>query len=308
MSVGPRHAPTVEGTLEPELGAELARLVGDFAGQVGVCALHATSGERILIDAARRFPTASTMKVFVLVALYQAFDEGAVDLETRVQVVREDYCKGSGVLAHMSGPVGLTLRDLATLMMMVSDNVAANRLIALLGEQRIRRTIAAAGLESTQFAGVIDFAAAARDKFALGTSSPHDMAHFMLELHRGALLTTVSTAQVLDVLRIQKYIEPLRRLLPVDPYAREFGHPEPVWVASKTGSLDGVRTEVGLVHSSRARRVDATHAAVGHAPSVWALSVMTRDVADGRVTSDNEAVLLISKLSRAIFDAWSESA
>jgi hypothetical protein len=94
----------------------------------------------------------------------------------------------------------------------------------------------------------------------------------------------------------------------VDPYAREFGEPQLVWVASKTGSLDGVRAEVGLVHSGKAPRVEVTRAALVPASSVWALSVMTRDVADDRVTSDNDAVLLIAKLSRAIFDAWSESA
>jgi hypothetical protein len=92
------------------------------------------------------------------------------------------------------------------------------------------------------------------------------------------------------VLRIQKYIEPLRRLLPANPYAREFGEDEPVWVASKTGSLMGVRVECGLVHTPERE---------------WAIAVMTRDGTDGRVTSDNEGTLLIARASRLVFDAWS---
>src|SRR5207248_2143203 len=80
-------------------------------------------------------------------------------------------------------------------------------------------------------------------------------------LRRGELVPTGYVEQVLDVMRIQKYIEPIRKLLPADPYAREFGDPEDVWVASKTGGLKGVRTEAGLVHTPRAE---------------WALCVMTK--------------------------------
>ncbi len=92
------------------------------------------------------------------------------------------------------------------------------------------------------------------------------------------------------MLRIQKYIEPLRRELPADPYAREFGEPEPVWVASKTGSLSGIRVDAGLVHTPRGE---------------WAIAVMTKNGTDRRVTSDSEGVRLIARVSRVVFDAWS---
>jgi len=95
--------------------------------------------------------------------------------------------------------------------------------------------------------------------------------------------------QMLGIMRIQKYIEPMRRLLPFNPYGFEFGEPQDVWVASKTGSLKGVRCESGLVHAPAAE---------------WALSVCTRDCEDNSFTSDNTGVRFISDVSRAVFDAW----
>ena len=283
---------TVVPSSKTSLEASILGIVAEFSGEVGVCALHARSGESLLVNAERSFPAASVVKLFVLVALYQASVDGSVELEDRLQVTGQDHCLGSGVLAHLSDPVSLTLRDLATLMMMVSDNTAANLLIDRLGASRVRRTIERAGLERTRFGGPIDFSALRNDKAALGESSPLDMARFMMKLYRGELLPPELTARAMDTLRVQKYVEPMRRLLPVDPYAKEFGEDQAVSVASKTGSLDGVRVEVGFVE---------TRAPGG----AWALSVMTARGADTRVTSDNEAVLLIARVSRAVFDAWS---
>jgi hypothetical protein len=137
------------------------------------------------------------------------------------------------------------------------------------------------------------------------------MARFMLRLYKNELLPAAETARVINVLRIQKYIEPMRRMLPVDPYARELGDPEPVWVASKTGSLDGVRVEVGLVHAEgqkerrqpSGRRTKAM--AAGPWGNAWALSVMTNQGPERRVSSESEAVRIIAQVSRAVFDAWS---
>ena len=94
---------------------------------------------------------------------------------------------------------------------------------------------------------------------------------------------------LLDVMRIQKHIEPIRKLLPVDPYAREFGEPEEVWVASKTGGLKGVRCEGGLIHTPRAE---------------WALCVMTKGFDDPPWSPDNSGSQFISEVSRAVYDEW----
>lgn len=295
------------------MAAAVMRAVSGFSGEVGVCALHASTNRRILFHADRLFPAASTVKLFVLVALYQASAQGKLDLERRMEVTNRDRCKGSGVLAHLDEGIRPTLRDLATLMMMVSDNTAANLLIDVLGPERIHGIIKKAELKHTRFEGPIDFTVLARDKSAMGSTTPLDMARFMLRLYKNELLPAEETARVINVLRIQKYIEPMRRLLPVDPYARELGAPEPVWVASKTGSLEGVRVEVGLVHADgqRTRRQQSGRLTKssgdrrGPWGNAWALVVMTNQGPERRVWSENEAVRIIAQVSRAVFDAWS---
>jgi beta-lactamase class A len=269
--------------------ASVAQLLESFDGVAGVAAENLTTRECFALGADEPFPTASAIKLFILYALFARAAAGQLSLEARRPIGAKDRTLGSGVLLHLDAGLAPTLRDLATLMMMVSDNLATNLLIEELGVAAVNQEIRAAGLELTALNGPVDFERLAADKTALGVATPAELVRYFVRLRRGELLAPEWTERLLDVMRVQKYIEPLRRELPADPYAREFGDPEPVWVASKTGSLSGVRCEAGLVHARRGE---------------WAIAVMTRDVADPRVTSDNAAVRLIAAVSRAVFDTW----
>lgn len=89
---------------------------------------------------------------------------------------------------------------------------------------------------------------------------------------------------------IQKYMGvTLRRHLPYNPYAFEFGEPQELWIASKTGGLSGVRTEAGLIHTARAE---------------WAICVCTRDYPSDEPGSDCPGSRFIGEVSRELFDAW----
>jgi beta-lactamase class A len=268
------------------LGDEIAALCKAFSGRAGVCAENLATRERIEVRANESFPTASAVKVFVLFALHRS----ELDLDERFEITREHHVLGSGVLSHLAPGLRPTLADLGVLMMMVSDNSATNRLIERLGAERINTAIAEAGLASTHLYGRIDFSKSGTPEGALGASTPGDFVRFYSALIQGKLLDEERTERVLDVLRIQKYIEPLRRELPADPYAREFDEDEPVWVASKTGSMSGLRAEAGIVHTPKAS---------------WSIAVMTERGTDARVTADNEGVRLIARASRVIYDAWS---
>lgn len=267
----------------------LSELCARFSGVAGLAGENLTTGERVDVRGNELFPTASAIKIFVLFALLRADASGELSLDERIEIVERAKTLGSGVLVHLDPGFSPTLSDLGTLMMMVSDNAAANLVIDRLGLDAINQAIRAAGLGSTELRGKIDFERLAADKEALGVSTPAELARFFARLRRGELLAPPRAERLLDVMRIQKYIEPLRKELPVDPYAREFSDPEPVWVASKTGSLSGVRCEAGLVHTPRAE---------------WSLAVMTKNGQDDRVTSDNEGWRLISRASRLLYDAW----
>src|SRR5205085_453566 len=122
------------------------------------------------------------------------------------------------------------------------------------------------------------------DNLAVGT--PRDFCAFLTALYRGELMPQAYVEQMLGIMRIQKYMNmTLRRHLPYDPYAFEFGTPQEMWIASKTGGLSGVRCEAGLIHTSRAD---------------WAVCVMTKDFKKDEPGSDDPGSRFIAEASRMV--------
>jgi beta-lactamase class A len=230
------------------------------------------------------------IKVLVLYELVRQCDRGAADWLERLTLRREDRTLGSGLLLDFSEGAALTLHDLAVLMMAISDNTATNMLIDRLGRGAINQACREAGLRVTELRGKVDFDRLRESNDNLGVTAPREFVRFIAAVRRGELIPEASAERMIGIMRIQKYIEPIRRLLPFSPYSVEFGDPCDVWVASKTGSLRGVRCEGGLVHTPRAE---------------WTLCVMTKDSPDLRSSSDHAGVQFISRVSRAVFDAWS---
>lgn len=275
---------------DSNLAAKLSELVALPAGHAGICAETLDGSQRIELHADEVFPAASSIKLFVLYTLLVKVDANELALANRVEFSKKFARRGSGVLRHLDPGLQPTLKDIATLMMMISDNSALNMLTDHLGQDRINAEITRLGLEHTFIGDWSNFAEAPIDSMALGTSTPRAMVGFLLRMQRGELLTPAAAAIFWDILRIQKYIEPLRRFLPASPWWREFNRPEPVWVASKSGSLDDCSTESGFI------RVN---------DGGWAISVMTREMPNVCADPHNPGEKLISDTSRLVYDAWS---
>ena len=111
------------------------------------------TGEELRVNAEEQTATASTIKVPILIELFRQVDEGTVDLDTRLTLSQEARTVGSGILRELSPGLDLTLRDYATLMIVVSDNIATNVLIDLLGIDRINQTMAEFGFSQTKLRG-----------------------------------------------------------------------------------------------------------------------------------------------------------
>jgi len=274
-----------------DLDSAVEKLAEAFEGQASVCALQLDGAERCRFMSTLPLPGASTLKIFVLLHLFERAEAGSVQLEERIHLRAGDHALGSGVLAHLGDGLQPSIHDLAVLMMMVSDNTAANLLIDRLGLASINNCAARFGATGTELRRRIDRTALGPNPAALGVTTAEDLATVLHQLATGRLLSAAATAEVLRIMRIQKYIEPLRRHLPANPYANEFGEPEPVWVASKTGSLTGVRCEAGIVATPHSR---------------WTIAVMTANAHDRRVSSDHRGVQLITEVSRKVFESWSQ--
>lgn len=265
------------------LGVHAVRLTGPGDG--------ATSEDRndaggVAWRAYEQFPAASTIKVFVLQALLERVAAGELALEEERTVRECDYVTGSGVLKSLTPGRAHTLLDLATLMIVVSDNTATNVLIDAVGLERINASILQRGWRSTFLAGKLQVSAAARgSRPSPSLTSPFDLVDYFGRLWLGELLPPALTRLSQRIYRQQQYTE-LGRCLDHDPYTVELGV-APWRIASKSGSLRGVRNDAGVFEPRS-----------GAAPLV--VAVMTKGCPDERFHAENLGARVVGAAAAAV--------
>jgi beta-lactamase class A len=255
--------------MKPELQACVERIAASLRGRLG-CIVCGAGGD---IWAAHRqdeqFPAASVIKVPILLALAAGVDAGRHRWDEVTPSHPAGTAGGGGVIQFLS-PLPYTLRDLATLMIIVSDNRATNRLIDLVGRDRINAYISSAGCRGTVLARrMMDFAARAQGRE--NATTPKDMADLFLRLLRGELATPATTAVLMDMLKAQQVRDRLPAWLP-----------DGVAAAHKTGNFPGVMNDAGILFLPA---------------GPVAASVFTSDLA-----ADAEGRLAIQEIGRAIVE------
>ncbi len=218
----------------PPLQARIEQIAGTLRGRLG-CAICDGDGEVWAEHRADdQFVSASVIKVPILVALAAEVDGGRFRWDQIVPLT-QDAAAGGGVIQHLS-PLPYTLRDLATLMIIVSDNRATNRLIDLVRLERINAYCARTGWRNTTLARrMMDFTTRAqgRDNY----TTPREMADLFVRLLQGKLLQPSSTAVAIEILSAQKLRDKLPAWLPFDTV-----------LAHKTGELPGVQNDCGILY------------------------------------------------------------
>ena len=221
--------------LHGKLARQLEQIAAEFDGVMGIAAKDLTTGETFQVNAAAVFPQASSIKIAILVELFRQAQAGRLRLEERVELKRAQMAGGSGVLQHFGDATSaISLRDLAVLMIVLSDNSATNLLIERLGMASVNHTLERFGLTETRLQRRMmdtDAQRASRENL----STPQEMAALLELLQQGKLLDPAGTTAVIQILSYRKN-SPLRR-----------GLPESVALADKPGGIDGVRCDSGIV-------------------------------------------------------------
>lgn len=215
---------------------EAVRGRGDGA-RVGVAVVDVPTGDRLTWGSAEPFEAASVIKMPILVAALRAVERGELRLDDPVRVPRDAVVGGSGVLRELSSLDRLSLRDLLTLMIVISDNMATNIVIDELGGVGpVNAMLDELGLRDTRLGRkLMDLAARARGELNVLTAD--DVAALFTALVRGELLAEAQTREALDVLSRQQVRDRLPLHLPAD-----------VRVAHKTGELGGLRHDAGVLY------------------------------------------------------------
>ncbi|TDD79248.1 serine hydrolase [Actinomadura darangshiensis] len=214
---------------------EQVRRAGRLGGTLGVVAHDLGTGERAAAGADRRFAAASVIKLPILLAVLAEAEAGGRSLDDRLAAPPDARVGGSGVVKDLADAAEFSVRDLLTLMIIVSDNTATNLLIGMVGMDAVNAWCARHGLHGTVLARVM-MDAAARERGEENLTTPADIAALLTGLVRGELLGERATARALDVLSRQQLNDRLPRHLPAG-----------VTLAHKTGELAGVCHDAGIV-------------------------------------------------------------
>lgn len=197
--------------------------------------------DRVLLRARQPVPAASTIKVPILAAALREVAAGRIALDQRITVPAQRV-GGSGVLQAIPGVQELTVADLLTLMIIVSDNAATNIVIDLLGMDAVNSFCEELGLTATVLRRVM-MDLDARSRGRENTTSALDQANLLAALGWGDVLDDELRAYALRSLRQQQFNEGLPALLPDEAV-----------IAHKTGELAGVRHDVGILTGPRGQQ------------------------------------------------------
>jgi beta-lactamase class A len=259
------------------LQAQIVRTALATRGTVGVAIKHLESGAELLVNADEPFPMASTFKLPVLVELYAKAKAGQLNWDEMVEIGVSDQHLGSGDLAPLFDPPGvrLSLHNVANLMMLISDNSAADVCLAKAGAKDVNARLATLGISGIRVDRscqelILDYGGqdtaklknltlkelreamprtprtdearfAADDKLAADprdTATPRAFVALLEKIWRGEAVDRASSDAILVTMkRCRTGQQRIRGLLPRDTE-----------VAHKTGSLGGVLDDVGIIY------------------------------------------------------------
>jgi len=234
--------------------------------EIGFSATHLPTGTTIAINPDKLFSTASVFKIAIMVEAYRQADEGRFKLSDRLPMPDAQRVIGSGVLQKLDTGIAPTIRDLAMLMIIISDNTATHMLQELVGAANTTATMRRLGLSNINvvlslpqsFAhgyglpldplpGYEAMQAAMRDRamdydsltFAGSdrntTCSAADMAALCAMIHQGSAGSPASCADMMTILRAQQLRDRVPRYLPTGS------------VGNKTGTFRGIRNDAGVI-------------------------------------------------------------
>jgi len=271
------------------LDQRLAAAQEHFSGQFSFAARNLATGEDILVDAERSYPTASTFKVPVMVEAFRQVDAGEIDLDERIALAESDITPGSGVLRDLMPGIAPTVHDLLMLMIIVSDNSATNMMVDRVGgPERINRTMREMGLPSIEVVNKIDFDAMDGDNRKLAVASPWDLMQLEEAIVTGTAASSDSCEKMLHIMSRQHYLGQAPRYFAYNPYASD--DEKVMTIHSKTGSLRGMRADTGIY-----RLVNGTDIA---------FAVMNEGCADTGFGSEYEGDIINGVIGWCMLDYW----
>src|ERR1700674_1676068 len=267
-----------EQILWQKLEATISDVDHNLDGVLAVAILDLSTGQKYLFHADEVLPTASSIKIAILAELYRQAQKGKLKLTDLYTLQQSALVGGSGIAEALTpGTTRLTIRDVAALMISVSDNSATNIIIDRIGMENVNALLDSLGLTHTRLRRkMMDVKAAAEGRENIAT--PREMMTLLEDLYREKVLNKQMTDEYFELLSVHEESYIPREL------------PEDLRIANKPGELEGVRNDSGIVFT-------------GNRPFV--ISVMTTYLR--REKEGGDAIVRIAAATYQMFDRLSRA-
>jgi beta-lactamase class A len=272
---------------ETSLAKRLTVLAKAHKGNVAIAFKHLKSGECFFLNADQVMPTASLIKLPVMIEVYQQAAEGKIKLSDMVTLRDKDKVPGSGILTyHFSEGATFSIRDATRLMIAYSDNTATNLLLDKIGIGSTAKRMEAWGFPNTKLHAMVfkgDTTSVFPErtkKYGLGSTTAREMVSILQKLHQGKLVSPAACKAMIEHLKNCQDKEKIKRFLP-----------KKTVVAHKTGAVKDVRTDAGILYLST---------------GPVALCILTADNADTRWEPDNAGNVLCGRVAREVYDYFAK--
>jgi D-alanyl-D-alanine carboxypeptidase (penicillin-binding protein 5/6) len=269
-----------------ELADRLQPLIDDFGGEAAVMVKHLENGQTFAYKADEPFPTASLIKLPIMIAAYNNA-EGHFPLTLKVTLKKEDKVPGSGILTeHFSDGATISLHDAIELMIAFSDNTATNLVIDVVGIDTVNKMMDSLGCKNTRLHSKVFRRDTSIDpdrsnRFGLGSTTCAETVKLLTLLQSEQLVSPTASKHMLAHLKHCQDKTKITRLLPPGTE-----------VAHKSGYVSSSRCDAGIIMS----------------PSgPIAVCVLTDKIEDRSMGDDNKADLLCSHVAKEAFDYFNQA-
>jgi beta-lactamase class A len=274
---------------------DLRSRIGSFEGTVYLYAKNLDSGVAVGMRQSEPVRTASTIKLPILFAVFDAVSRRKANWSDRLTLTPADKVSGSGVLGtEFSDGEQLRLSDVAHLMMVLSDNTATNMILERFTADAVNAYLDKLGLRSTrslrkvrgdgnQLKAPSGWSAAGKlpenQKYGLGVSTPRDMVTILEKLDKGEIVSPEASKEVIAI---------MKRCQDNTGIRRRIGE---LTVANKSGSLDALRSDVGIVYAKGGR---------------IAMAITIEGIPKSDYTPDNPGSILLADLAKLLVDGLTD--
>lgn len=266
--------------IDKKLQREIEQTIQGFNGSIGVYIKNLENNKIVSINSDTIFPTASMVKIPILIGLMDKINKGELDYHQQLMYRDSLLYAGVDILGSFKDSERIELGKVMMLSLTMSDNTASLWLQSLAGKgTRINEILDSLGLKYTRVNSRTPGREANRSEFGWGQTTPKEMATIMEKISKGEIISKERSAQMLRLLGRNFWDEQAISQIPSD-----------VFIASKNGAVNESRSEVLFVNGRGAKYI---------------FCVCTKNNKDESWQNSNEAWTLTRKLSKIVWDHFS---